>query len=398
MFARNALLVFAAVAYASAAAVLDKAQEAALVEKIRLAPTAVDQINALPDDEQFKFDFFDPKLPSTNGAGGKIVTANAGNFPAVVGRGSAMAVGFLEPCSMNTPHTHPRATEMQISLNNTIRTGMITENGARFIMTELPAGSMTVFQQGSIHFQVNDNCEPAMFVASFNSEDPGVLSVAQRFLGLPFDITAATLGEIGVEQLVGLEAQLPDSFALGTDACLKRCGLQRTKQPSAQRQPRVSGNAIPAITASGTASGSMPSATYGSDNKPRNIVIQVGANGLNFTPPYIEANVHDTVTFEFHAKNHSVTQSSFDAPCTPLHGGFDSGFKPVSVDQKSGFPTWTITVNDTQPIWGHCMQQGPPVHCTEGMVFAINPSKEKTFEAFQAAARALKGKKYSVVT
>jgi oxalate decarboxylase/phosphoglucose isomerase-like protein (cupin superfamily) len=59
---------------------------------------------------------------------------------------------------MNTPHMHPRATEMQISVNSTIRTGMITENGARFIMTELPPGSMTIFPMGSIHFQVNDGC------------------------------------------------------------------------------------------------------------------------------------------------------------------------------------------------------------------------------------------------
>jgi hypothetical protein len=56
-----------------------------------------------------------------------------------------MAVGFLDACSINTPHTHPRATEMQFSVNGTITTGMITENGARFITTELPPGSMTIF-------------------------------------------------------------------------------------------------------------------------------------------------------------------------------------------------------------------------------------------------------------
>jgi hypothetical protein len=100
---------------------------------------------------------------------------------------------------MNPPHTHPRATEIQFNVNGTLRTGMITENGARFIMTELNPGGMTIFPQGSIHFQVNEGCgayppfmiydssltifslpEPAMFVAGFNSEDPGVVSVAQR--------------------------------------------------------------------------------------------------------------------------------------------------------------------------------------------------------------------------
>ena len=31
------------------------------------------------------------------------------------------------------------------------------------------------------------------------------------------------------------------------------------------------------------------------------------------------------VTFIFKQKNHTVTQSSLDAPCTSLQGGFDSG-------------------------------------------------------------------------
>jgi oxalate decarboxylase/phosphoglucose isomerase-like protein (cupin superfamily) len=59
---------------------------------------------------------------------------------------------------MNTPHTHPRATEIQYNVNGTIRTGMITENGGRFIMTDLQPGGMTIFPQGSIHFQINEGC------------------------------------------------------------------------------------------------------------------------------------------------------------------------------------------------------------------------------------------------
>ncbi|KAJ7082919.1 RmlC-like cupin domain-containing protein [Mycena belliarum] len=222
-----------------------------IVGKLRDAPTAVDRINLLPDDSQFIFDFFNPAAKAAAGKGGKIVTANAATFPAVVGNGGAMAVGFLDACSMNTPHTHPRATEIQFSVNGTIRTGMITENGARFIMTEIPAGSMTIFPMGSVHFQINEGCEPAMFVAGFNSEDPGVLQIAQRFLGLSPDIVAATLGDIGVEEVMGLDAIIPDSIALGTDECLKRCGITRTSQPTLQRQPRVSGNAFPTgVTAS----------------------------------------------------------------------------------------------------------------------------------------------------
>ncbi|KAJ7835530.1 RmlC-like cupin domain-containing protein [Mycena olivaceomarginata] len=245
-----------------------------LVADLRDAPTAVDRVNLLPKDSQFVFDFFDPAAKATVGKGGKIVTANAATFPAVIDNGAAMAVGFLEPCGMNTPHTHPRATEIQYNVNGTIRTGMITENGGRFIMTDLQPGGMTIFPQGSIHFQINEGCEPALFVAAFNSEDPGVLQVAQRFLGLSPDVVAATLGDIGVEEVYGLDAMIPDNVALGTDECLKRCGISRSEQPTTQRQTRVSGNAFPSdikttgkyyttdVKATGTHSTTASTSTY----------------------------------------------------------------------------------------------------------------------------------------
>ncbi|KAJ7153964.1 RmlC-like cupin [Mycena crocata] len=220
------------------------------VKKLRLAPTAVDRINVLSDDKQFVFDFLNP--PSGNipsgiviGAGGHTVEASSANFPAVIGNGVAMTIGFLGPCSINSPHTHPRATEINFSVNGTLRTGLLNENGARFIVNDLPPGSMTVFPQGAIHFEMNTGCEPAMFVAGFNGEDPGVLQVAQRFFGLPIDIVDATLGGIGVQKVEGLAHLIPDNSVVGTDECLKRCGLTRPTQPTKQQQPRVSGNAFP---------------------------------------------------------------------------------------------------------------------------------------------------------
>jgi hypothetical protein len=48
------------------------------------------------------------------------------------------------------------------------------------------------------------------------------------------------------------------------------------------------------------------------------------------TPLFQSAAVGDTVSFTFHPKNHTVTQSSFDAPCTPLPGGIDTGLCVLS--------------------------------------------------------------------
>ena len=68
------------------------------------------------------------------------------------------AYGYLEACGMNIPHTHPRATEINIAVNGTLRTGMLAENGARFVFNNVPPGSATVFPQGAIHFEMNLDC------------------------------------------------------------------------------------------------------------------------------------------------------------------------------------------------------------------------------------------------
>jgi plastocyanin len=112
------------------------------------------------------------------------------------------------------------------------------------------------------------------------------------------------------------------------------------------------------------------------------ILVTVGGTGIiAYSPNTVTANVGDTVVFEFHQKNHTVTQSTFDSPCTPLANGFDSGFVPVAANVTSGFTRAVFTVQDTNPVWAYCRQEG---HCQQGMVFAINPGTQ--FAAFQSAA------------
>jgi len=119
-----------------------------------------------------------------------------------------------------------------------------------------------------------------------------------------------------------------------------------------------------------------------------NITVVVGKDGgLTYTPNSVTANVGDVVAFQFVSKNHTVTQSTFTAPCTPKTNpaGVNSGFQPVAAGATS-FPQWSFTVqNASAPMWFYCEQVG---HCSQGMVFALNPSADKTFAAFQAAALA----------
>ncbi|KAK7694506.1 hypothetical protein QCA50_001692 [Cerrena zonata] len=124
-------------------------------------------------------------------------------------------------------------------------------------------------------------------------------------------------------------------------------------------------------------------------------VIVGSANGsLTFDPPSLSAAPRDVVTFEFHQKNHTVTQSTFDAPCVAKAEGFNSGFMAVA-DNATDFPTWSITINDTAPVWAYCAQHKPDgsSHCGAGMVFAVNPvdTSARNFTAFKSLAQAFNG-------
>lgn len=109
--------------------------------------------------------------------------------------------------------------------------------------------------------------------------------------------------------------------------------------PSSTAPSPPSGTSIVTVTATVTVSGQPLTTTYGSypgsaaptagvstDHK----VIVGGPGNLTYGPSNITAQVGDTVTFEFHQKNHTVTASSFAAPCRALgttagEAGFDSG-------------------------------------------------------------------------
>jgi len=150
------------------------------------------------------------------------------------------------------------------------------------------------------------------------------------------------------------------------------------------------GGASPSATPPATTT--PPTTASTTDHK----VIVGGPGKLVYDPSRVTAQVGDTVTFEFHQKNHTATQSSFGNPCrsltlTSLTGqiALDSGFMAVA-DTATAFPTWTIQVNDTAPLWFYCKQA---THCGQGMVFAVNSdeSSSNSFAAFQAKAKALNG-------
>jgi plastocyanin len=117
-------------------------------------------------------------------------------------------------------------------------------------------------------------------------------------------------------------------------------------------------------------------------------VVTVGQNGLlAYSPNTITAAVGSNVEFQFYGPVHSVVQASFDQPCSAYNNGtgFFGGlvttgtapnvsciFETLKLYAEQKQPkTFTLTINDTTPIWFYCAYPG---HCQAGMVGVINPS------------------------
>jgi len=111
--------------------------------------------------------------------------------------------------------------------------------------------------------------------------------------------------------------------------------------------------------------------------------VTAGNGGFQFSPNSIVAAMGDTVEFHFYPPLHSVAQSTFDAPCVPSGPtAFFSG--PMTTASGQNANVFTLTINDTNPIWFYC---GVPTHCESGMAGVINPpSGGNTIAAYIAAA------------
>ncbi|THH33898.1 hypothetical protein EUX98_g323 [Antrodiella citrinella] len=147
--------------------------------------------------------------------------------------------------------------------------------------------------------------------------------------------------------------------------------------------PQLYGGPAPS-TPSPTSAAAAVAAPSAPPSTSSQINIDVGAGGnFVYSPANVTAVVGTLVTFFFPdgATPHSVTQSSFADPCTPLTGANGTGFDSGLQNSKQ----FTINITDiSTPIWFFCKA---PTHCGTGMVGSINaPATGNTFDNFQAAA------------
>jgi len=172
---------------------------------------------------------FNNQSPAAGSKGGSILLATVDNFPILTDLGISGAISLVEPCGLNIPHSHLRANEFFTVVDGILDTGFVQENGFNTpIETQLGKYQGTVFPSGSIHYQQNPTCSPAVFVAALNSEDPGRTDIATSYWMLPSDVVDAALGfphTIGGSNIAAWRAHLPVNLAAGVDSCLQACGL-----------------------------------------------------------------------------------------------------------------------------------------------------------------------------
>jgi plastocyanin len=115
----------------------------------------------------------------------------------------------------------------------------------------------------------------------------------------------------------------------------------------------------------------------------------VANGGLHFEPENVSASIGDIIEFHFLPKNHSIVQSSFSAPCSPLasSAGIFSGFNFATMEGEAD-NVFSFVVKDELPFWYYCSQTVGD-HCQMGMSGVINQNfddKEKTLAKYKELA------------
>lgn len=153
-------------------------------------------------------------------------------MPALTGNGMGLAVGFTKPCGFNTPHTHPRATELSIVVKGRMISEFVAETGARKIRNVHNTYSMVVFPQSALHLEFNPDCDEMIFVAAFNSEDPGINTPGESLFMLDNEFSGLALG---LEFLPGADIDkyrdlVPATLAQGVvESYLRRCRIEKNE-------------------------------------------------------------------------------------------------------------------------------------------------------------------------
>ncbi|KAL2937719.1 putative germin-like protein 2-1 [Bienertia sinuspersici] len=150
--------------------------------------------------EDFFFSGLDVAGDTKNRVGSNVTTVSVLEFPGLNTLGISLArIDYAPYGGLNTPHTHPRATELLTVLEGNLYVGFVTTNMPngenKLFAKELKRGDVFIFPQGLIHFQINIGKYPAVALSSLSSQNPGVLSIANAVFGAEPPISVRVLSK-----------------------------------------------------------------------------------------------------------------------------------------------------------------------------------------------------------
>ncbi|KAF3614509.1 Germin-like protein 3-7 [Capsicum annuum] len=132
--------------------------------------------------EDFFFDGFTKEGNTDNALGFSPTFGNVLSFPGLNTLGIAMNRVDFAPGGLNPPHSHPRATESGVVIKGKLFVGFLTTNNVLYSKV-LTVGQMFVVPRGLVHFQMNVGKEKAITITAFNSQLPGVATLANTLFG-----------------------------------------------------------------------------------------------------------------------------------------------------------------------------------------------------------------------
>ncbi|KAM7257646.1 hypothetical protein ACFE04_013387 [Oxalis oulophora] len=144
--------------------------------------------------DDFSFSGFKYPGNTSNILGAAVTPGFVSEFPGVNTLGISMSrVDYAPNGGLNPPHLHPRSSEILTVLEGTLYAGFITSNPDNTLYAKtLRKGETFVFPVGLIHFQRNIGKTRAVALAAFNSQNPGVVTVANTI----FDSTPSIKPEV----------------------------------------------------------------------------------------------------------------------------------------------------------------------------------------------------------
>jgi len=154
--------------------------------------------------------------------------------------------------------------------------------------------------------------------------------------------------------------------------------------------PAPAKTSTPAAAAAAAPSSTGTTTSSAASNTQTVIAGKNGIADLSYTPSTVTAAPGTFVEFQFMPLNHSVAESAFDTPCSPVNAStFFAGFQ-FSTTTNAASNVFTLQINNTDPIWFYCPQTVDGIHhCTNGMVGVINPpATGNNLTGFTANAKA----------